>query len=764
MKSNITWAAGVLVLALASCSGGSSGGSSVIVGLSAPGNVAVVSADESVAPPVGGVAPGASVFDPTSDFVTDKADVWVYDPSMETLGTINMILCFMDRTAYDEMVNLGTYNAQIDTAQCEGGNDDSDDAGQSSGAEGGEIEMFVVNSTRLTPTSPQFVSIWVPQEEQGMAEVVRAQMTITEGATEADEFGQFHMDFAGVPDGGVVGNPSFNGALATVDNAGEGGFLFYEERGDINAVQAVGEESRQVQVNVTMNPNDDSGAAHILTQMRYNFGGGDSGIQSEEWKVVFDATHMKRQSGADPVVTLDRNAYDTNVMRYNLYRNAEPNLGERVELNSGFNFQTAGGEYGWIGYYGMWTPDGTVVNNGDTVTEDNFGDDGVGAAYTVVKAPGKLIRHTRNTLPLADLAGQLLNWHEAGTDYLVDHDGVDFRRTASYNTMTESWDSISPPTVIDVAAAGGWLGMWSGALGGQVSYVDGDAFVTFFEEGFVNGSDAAIALAPGGELVLYGYFNCLKTAITSGEADTGDIFLADAVAVGAPHVFRINDVDVTLDYDADGAGTTLVPVGLGAGQEPTTGPNMWGMRSGPMVASTAGLVNTYDIWNVVEFYTYETGHNEWNQSTTVQDAMGAYVEFDAPLQFLYGHETANDFDGDATYDGQSYFLNYGGPGNMWGIPHEGVDLDGDLIEDRWYPLFSIADGTEMGPTGNEYVVRAIEMEQTLTVGGAAPLLDITDANGLVLPDSALYSAPTLGAMPTVTGPPAVIDGEVQGTE
>ena len=44
---------------------------------------------------------------------------------------------------------------------------------------------------------------------------------------------------------------------------------------------------------------------------------------------------------------VDRDDFDDRVWRYNLYHNQGPDLGARVELESGFGFSTAGGEYGW---------------------------------------------------------------------------------------------------------------------------------------------------------------------------------------------------------------------------------------------------------------------------------------------------------------------------------------------------------------------------------------------------------------------------------
>ena len=48
--------------------------------------------------------------------------------------------------------------------------------------------------------------------------------------------------------------------------------------------------------------------------------------------------------------------------------------------------------------------------------------------------------------------------------------------------------------------------------------------------------------------------------------------------------------------------------------------------------------------------------------------------------------------------------------------------------------------------------------------GAGGTLDLSEAAGLALPDGSSYITPTNGTKPVVPGPPAVIDGVVQGEE
>ncbi len=69
----------------------------------------------------------------------------------------------------------------------------------------------------------------------------------------------------------------------------------------------------------------------------------------------------------------------------------------------------------------------------------------------------------------------------------------------------------------------------------------------------------------------------------------------------------------------------------------------------------------------------------------------------------------------------------------------------------------------MGRNGTEFVVKAIEMEQTLADdSGQCSGLDASTAGTLVLPDASGYTPPDIGPPPTIDAPPRVIEGVVQG--
>ncbi|MCK6448469.1 MAG: hypothetical protein L6Q99_18925 [Planctomycetes bacterium] len=761
-----------LALAATSCGGGGSssdGGTSLIEGLSAPSELSVVTATGGSAMPSGGaahVAPGYNA-PPGSDYELDAAKGHVYDPSMQSIDTVNGILCMVSQTAYDAMVNEGQYVAQVNEDKCGMGNDGgSGDEGQSSSQGLANYTFWVVDSTRADNSSPQQVQFWLESEMGPSTDgVIQAQVDIDSGPSDVDPFGSFELNFAGIADGETIADPTMWGTLGTVAvTQGHIGFQFYQDQGDVDVVHGSGEFSERVAVTVDMAGDQTSGIARVSRIERFGDPmNGDTGQVSGEYTLAFDQDYVLRGKDSDTPVCLYRDQFLTHIWRYNLYHASGLQDGERVTLNSGFPIKTVNDEHGYIGYWGLWAPPDVTIANGDTVYKDEWGTTNT-TPYTVIKSPGKLIRHTKNVLDLADADGLLAEWwdfsQQPAVRYQVELQDPDWVAIAAWDDNAQAFVDLGSPLVIDTSAIG-FLNMWSNSLGGQVSYVHGNTYLTFFAQEFVTGDDPALV---GGALALYGYTQCLDSAITATEAENGDVFLADSFDINTPYVFQFDGSDMTLYHDVNGDGSLLTQVGLADGEVPASGPFTWGMQSGAMVEDTGTLVNPWDAWNADVFYTYETGANDWNQYTALWDPqLAAYVDFDPPIQFSYTHSTVNDKNADSTYDGQTFMLSYGGPGNLWGIPSTGIDLTGDNEPDRWVPQFSLADGVVMGPNGTEYAVRGIEMEMTLLEDPAGCAgLDLLGAAALVLPDGTTYTAPNIGPMPDLDDAPAVIEGVVQG--
>lgn len=737
-------------LLLAACSGSDSNdGPEIISALSAPDGVSVVEADESDISTGGGTLPNAgSQFPVDSDYVQDAASVKVFDPSIEALDTANSILCEIGFTRFFRFVNAGPYVAQLDTSLC----------GQEPEVTEGDgvqttIHVFTMDVERESNTAPQTAKLWLPLEESGTPTLINAVLGVNTAPSAADRFGDFQLTYAGVPDGGTVQNPLMYGVLAS--ESGELGFRFLENFGDVDQPAAnPGDFSQRLQLAMERDPVTGSGAAKIVQTTRGNFGSGDSGAQTATWRVVFDGVNVKRQLDAGPVIALSRGSYTNHVYSYNLYHNGGELNGQRVELNAGIGVELPSGSYGWVGYYGAWAPFGETFSNGDTVTAD----DGA-TSYTVVAAPGRLNKHTRSSLQLSELGDQRFEWWQGGR-FQIAWSGVEWQRVAEYDFNADTWTELGTPTMIDVAGQGGFLSMWSQFLG-SVSFEDGDSEVNYFQSELVTGEDDLFT--SGSSVELYATIEGLKGEISQTDADNGDVYLPTPGSLGAAHKYALSTADMTLMHDVNGDGSSLVEVGLDTGVVPTQGPNTWGMRSGPLftAADLASMSDVYDVFDLTTFYSYETGHNPWNGFVGLTDSLGDFVTFDAPIEFLYTHSTFNDMNADATFDGQQILLSYNGGGKLFGIPGEEIDIDGDMATDRYFPNFSLKDGAIIGES-NEYIVRAIGVDQTLQVdAGGAPQLDLTNADSLTVPPVSIYETPLIGEQPVVEGPPAVIDGVIQ---
>ncbi len=716
----------------------------------------------------GGALPAEFGLPSDSDFHTDETHTFVYDPSMESLDSVNNILCLIRQTAFEALVNEGAYVAQIDPNLCNAG-------GSADGQEGDvqAVELWTVNSVRKDEEAQHVIGVWVPQmDDDGPAATIHARMVILEEPSEENPFGVFSLDFEGLADGDASGDPLFWGTIES-SNALSGftGFSFYEQ----NGVEGTSNFSeRAVHVNIDANG---AGVARVV----------ENGDEAQSYLLAFDDDNVLRQEGVATPDCLSRNTFETSVWNYNLYEAEGVNVGGAVQHNGGFGIATEDGNYGWIGYNGLWLSEDSQVVTGDNVVKNTFDAGDNPETYTVLNAPGRLLRYTQNKLALSSIDGAQFEYWEISdttpgsgqgtppassfgpnldlptTKYIVeyDHNSGEFRKIGSFNG-DESVTLLNPALAIDVETLG-YLDMWSAGLGGSVAYVYGDVDVTFFGEEIVSGNDPVFG--QDGSLDLFGFVDALSSGINSQQAELGTVFLNNSMDVEAPYEFTFEKDDLTLYHDVNGNGVMLNVVGLANGVTYDSGPFADGMRSGPMVTDTGDLSNVFDAWNQPSFYVYETGPNDWNKFSTLIDSQGDYLDFEPPVQFTYTHSTANDKNGSSEHDGQTFQLQFYGQGELQGIPHEAVDLNGDGEFDRWYPIFDIADGTVIGPQGNEFLVRGIEMEQRLAAdNGACTGLNPNDALILTTPDGSSFEQPNIGDKPVVTGPPAVIAGEVQGDD
>lgn len=761
-------------------------------GLELPPRMQMVSPDEAPSSlPLDPLVDPTAGFPPEADYFADEQHTFIHDRSMESLQMVNSILCQLGQSGYDELVNLGAYNAQIDRSLCEDGQQTEGGTGGQSEDQTEQLELWVVDSRRTTEDDDHFVGLWIPEggddgydegppegtggdPEAGPGEEpvegnIHVLIHIEEEASEANPFGVFDLDFAAVPEGGDEDDTIFWGTLATAEaSEGHMGFSFFQEEGDVTDDDS---EYGRTQVHANSFLDGTQGVARIKELRHEPAVGGFPGHDEDvEYLLAYDEEHLLRHEVGGEEVCLSRVDFDTSVWRYNLYHASGEQAGERVTLQSGFGITTAEGEFGWAGYHGLWVPDHVDLSDGDVVFGHTYGPPtgDPPPSYEVFEAPGLLFEYRRAELALAELDGETFEWWDPGVPmgpppalYLVQYDHLSGEFIAIEELQGPDWVPLDP---LDQFAIDRfehpWLGLWSFSLGGHVEHLDGEDTVTYFTEQVV---DASHPLLAEGDVSFFGLVDCLDADILGTDAQLGQVFLPDPVTLLDAHEYRFAADTMALELVTPGVGGGFSTVGLADGESYTGGPFDWGMRSGPMVTSLDGLVDPWDVYDVEVTYVYETGPNPWNRYRTLRELGGDLVAFDPPIQFTYVHSQANDRNGDATHDGKTFQLEFNGPGDLWGIPHDGFDTDGDGFEDRWYPRFSLADGVLLGPEGDEYVVKALEMEQRLQEHPAGcNALTTGPVASLPLPEGDTYAFPDIGDKPEVTDPPLVIAGEVQG--
>ncbi|MCK6264694.1 hypothetical protein KP803_15550 [Vibrio sp. ZSDE26] len=707
--------------------------------------------------------------DSGTDYSNANVNSHVWNAALEPIDLVNSILCFTAQFNSVEFVNDGAYSVLADEAACF---DESDDgsSGQSSGASNATQYMKAISVvTRGDDFSPLSVNVWLPEMGGGDGEqAIMFKSEISEGASDSNPFGRFTFNFDFF-DNFTAGNQYGGGEVITVDTIpGSIGFTLYES-------SSHGSNTYSQSASVVMASDRSSGIA--LT------GFDRDGDGQTSYALAFNSTHVLVQSvngdfsdlpykiGNNSGQCLSRTSFDSFVHRYDLFN---ATTGAQIEINSGFSMKYDSDNngsydsYGHIGYWGVWTEEEGALADGDTVIRD---ENGTQTSYTYVNAPGRLIKNTVKTLALSSARGVGFSYWDSAAfaDNSFDQWVVSYMTVADdgvgsdgfYKIGKLSWGNNGSTVVSQapdqiVLSANDSLYMYSEQLGGEVKYLEGQTSLTYYEQTFINGSETGSGeVLNSGTVTLTCYDNC----------PIGTFELSDLTNFsGSSSPFETGSGPYTFTFATSGNNTlTLVSA---ASSEPvrynaslsqsniSSTPHSWGVRSGPMIIGSVS--NSWDIYDpsiTTEFYVWETGIQSWNQLSTVKDGSGDVVSFERPLQIAYQHSDANDRSGDAgEYDGQTILINYGGNGDLWGIPY----VSGD---DQYRPEFSLADGVIMGGS-NQYVVKAIEIEQTMQVAsGQCSALTLGDP-AVDVPTSVQGSA-DIGDMPTVTDDPAVIAGVTQ---
>ncbi|MES2354209.1 MAG: hypothetical protein V4568_07365 [Pseudomonadota bacterium] len=748
--------------------------------------------------------PMFSVASPASGsaYFTDAQSSHVEDATSQGISQVNMITCFMGAMRPDALVNLGNYIALVDKTKCDPNsrsstsNSGSTNSGSSSAA---DYMTATINSTRTSNTDPMRAKVWVDETDNGQSSLIFINISASEAPSTTNPYGVFRMDFCGKASPGLSGACMFNGYL----EGSTSGMTFYQNESGGGGGGGGGGGTNTTALKLTTSGTT-SGSGKLLM---------DRGGSSSSYTFAYNDTLFLRSDGTtDTCFSRDASDPETgmSVWRYGLYN---ATTGNRVTLDSGFPIDyTTGGQtyHGFLGYWGLSLPSGITLSNGATVqkVDYNSGQSPTTIDYTVTRADGRLTKYTKKTRTLhamdkikftawvGDATGLWTGGPspDSNTQYeMYWDDGTSgFKATGkmacgSNGCQTQDLDAEHAVDPTFFSSFGGISG-WSQSLGGELfipisgAIADSNAVnVIYREQDLVYPADIPSTL--------YCLNNCPTVATMAS-------YFAPSSSDQSPYGTSFNNWSPTssgnvVQYTADlSAGVlndnTASAITFTDQEALSEKPQyQWGVQTGRLFtdlaatecASSSGTYCDYKVNDANVYYVWQTGPNNWNQFAAVKDSGGNFVRFDAPLQVTYNVPNNSAIYGQ--YAGQSIVLQYGGFGELWGIPGACVSFKTNLPvscdsnEARYVPSFVIPDDETTGLVtagSTTYLVKWLDREIRFAkkATSVCTSASLTVPSGITLPTSASLKDPSnsssdiyIGSKPAVTDAPRVIQGDVK---
>ena len=702
---------GMGLLFVAGCGGGGGSGSSGSTGsisaLSLPDRIQLTQVDDGSSA-AASLYQAASLYraaynDAGTDYTNAEKHSWVKD--INALDMVNDILGVVKDTAYSHFVNAGPYKALVRQV----GDEQQSQSGDSTTSTTSEQLMeIIVDVTRASNSDPMHLKVWVYQDDGpgGSPMLIRGYFTVTESVSAEYPFGALTAYFKGVAlnsDGSETGTELFNMSMSVSAEDGHVVIEYVEDGGQGS------EDEYHRKVRVVANSDASEGNAYVYNQESQHDGDSSSLPDPTIMQIAYNSDYFKvSQEGQDPMI-FNKNQLKHRVFRYQLF---DAVTGAAVTRNSGFPIKTSDNKNGYVGYYGLWTACGASIADGDTVTDMD------GNAYTVFRAAGKLTKHTRASMQLSDLNGVELaksTCNESGCqDTIVAWDSTSetFITLGYRNQSTNgqiSYYGSGNPAYHQAVTFEQWEGAWCEGLKAYMRlgtlYFNPDtnqpatptnaSMVYYHTEETVDPNTAE-------NMTLYTWSFTLDPPISQGDID-------GAQAAESAYWQPDNQSQKTYYFDAatmmlyaDAGHTT--PVILSDDLDLSGTNYEYGYNIGPLTTASYTAQEAWQANEAETFYTWNTGTDQWNQFTSLIDANGDFVSFQAPITFVYTHSTDNDinFAGTGTespFDGKKFRIEYDGfsVNIPWACDNNG----------EWQPQINILDGTLMGPS-NEYVIKGIE--------------------------------------------------------
>ena len=736
---------------------------------------------------------------PTSNsaYRTDAQSSHVEDATSSGIGEVNMIACIMHALSADALVNDGPYIALVDKNKCDSAKRSStSNAGSTGdGAQAASYITAVVDSTRVSNTDPMITKAWLELSEEGKNQTIYVHIAATEAPSTANAYGVFRLDFCGKVDA-IDGCPSRGYLEGTTT-----GLNFYELDSQGN-----GDETTAMRLT---SASAAGGAGRLVHD-------GHDGISA--FLFAYDAGLFRRSDdNGDQCFSRDASDPDTglSVWRYGLYT---ADTGARVDVNSGFPIDvTAGGTtyHGFLGYYGLSVPPEaqSAITNGSTVEKVDYsnGNTATRTSYTVVKSDGKLTKYTRHTRSLHSM-------DQIKFTAFVGNDANNFFAGAQPNSQYELyWDDARSTFVATASMTCSQNGCqnqelqaaqdvspsyWAtrGGVQGNSQSLGGEVFINLQGATGSIDSNTVQVVFRSQDLVypanlpaqLFCVQNCPSAASLAAYFDGNGQGPASPYVTGTANNFMPTLANAVVAYTTDAASVTL----RDGANSPVTFANAellgqhqefaQGVRTGRLFTQLSdaecsvgsGTYCDFKVNDADVYYQWETGSNSWNQFAAVKDSNGTIVTFDAPLQLAYTVPTGAQF---GQYAAKSIVLQYGGFGDLWGLPGNCVSrisnapINCNSPDARYVPSFAIPyDETKGRVTSTDgqtgYLAKWLDREIRFA---QKPLLSCSNA-GLTLPSN--VALPTLadlknpsdpssdayiGTKPVVTAAPRVIHGDVK---
>ncbi len=698
------------------------GGGSTISALALPNRIELtrVEDDDSASPRASLHALG-TVSRAFNDSGTDYSNLvkrsWTEDMA-DSLSLVNEILEVVKDTGYNHMVNAGPYVALVNTPG-DGGEGQSQGGGATGSTNVEQLSEMVVDVSRADNDSPMYVKFWL-NEESGPGDSpmrIKGQFEVNEGVSEEYPMGVMTAYIIGTPlvDGEESGSPLMRIAMDISSSGGQAIVEFVEFD---NFSEQGFDMQQSSEMRVVADPDFVTGIAYISerepdwdTMMDW----GSTGVQYEDYDmlVAFDADYVKIHEDGETDV-YDKNELDHEVHRYKIFDSE----GSAVELQSGFPIRFKNTSYyGYVGYYGLWAPEEAPEANGAIVIREDTDEE-----YQVVQKPGKLVKHSKETITLDKLDGVEMSYYngQQGSDYVITWDGISEFIVLGYRGEDTNWNTEYYEESHEMYQAVVDLNEWDGAWC--------DALQTWLPLGQLFANNGV----PGNATILT--FHAQKTMVPGSDTfPTTLYYYGPGINENHWEYDWENATVQTYTYDT----AELVLKDAEGNVVQYTGED-WGRELMPMTTQDVPDPHGEEV-----YYSWMSGNDDWNKLTVLKDPQtDEYLSFDTPLRVSYTHETGFDWNYDEADPNDGRIFNFDFDGYEVQMP-----WFYDPEEDEWMPLVNLRDsddsGIELtGEDDNLYYIKGWEEELIMAEVPENEWNAAIDA--LELPTEEEVGVPTIG--------------------